>query len=132
MNWPKNLNKRDKTILVGGLFIFLASGIPWWITDYATYSLSSIYTYVSIGSCMAGALLLALFTDLKFLEKLGTALASHMMAFLVKMLLDWREDPTNHNLFPFEMVFYLLIDGVGSSVFILIGNFIREQIIKNR
>lgn len=126
MNWPKHLDKRNKTILVGGLFIFLASGIPWWITDYATYSLSSIYTYVSIGSCMAGALLLALFTDLKYVEKLLTALFAHMMAFLVKLLLDWREDPTNHNLFPFEMAYYLFIDGIGSVVLLFIGTFLRK------
>lgn len=130
MNWPKNLEKRDKTILGGGLCIFLASGIPWWITDYATYSLSSVYTYVSIGSCMAGALILALFTDLKFFIKLGTALASHMMAFMVKMLLDWREDPTNHNLFPFEMAYYLFIDGIGAVLLILIGSYIRRLIRK--
>ena len=127
MNWPKHLDKRDKTILLGGLFIFLASGIPWWITDYATYSLSSIYTNVSIGSCMAGALLLALFTDLKYVEKVLTALIAHMMAFLVKLLLDWREDPTNHNLFPFEMVFYLFIDGAGSVVLVFIGTFLRKR-----
>jgi len=79
---------------------------------------------------MAGALMLALFTELKFLEKLGTALLSHMMAFLVKMLLDWREDPTNHNLFPFEMAYYLFIDGIGSVALILIGTYIRKQFTK--
>lgn len=114
-------------MLVGGLFIILASGIPWWITDYATYSLSSVYTYFSIGSCLLGALILALITDLKFIEKLGIALVSHMIAFMVKLIIDTQEDPTNHNLFPFEMAFYLFFDGVGSSILILIGTFIRKQ-----
>jgi hypothetical protein len=126
----KQKNKRDRSILIGGFFVFLASGIPWWITDYATYSLSSVYTYFSIGFCLLGSLILALFTDLKFIEKIGTALVSHMIAFFVKLIQDTLEDKTNHNLFPFEMAFYLFIDGVGSGVLVMIGTFIRKQIRK--
>lgn len=130
MNSLNNLNDRKRNILIGGFFIFLASGIPWWITDYATYSLSSVYTYVSIGSCLLGSLILALVSDLKFVEKILTALGAHMIAFIGKLLLDWREDPTNHNLFPFEMAFYLFIDGVGAVVLVMMGTFIRKQIRK--
>ena len=111
---------------IAGLLIVLASGLPWWLTDYKTYSLRSTYTYVSIGSCLLGALLLSLFTSLSFKEKLGIPLIAHLIAFVIKMTLDMLEDRTNHNLFPFEIIFYMVIDAVGCIVLILLGGLIRK------
>ena len=61
-----------------------------------------------------------------FIEKIRTALVAHMLAFFVKLIIDTREDPTNHNLFPFEMAYYLFIDGVGSVILVLMGTYIRK------
>jgi hypothetical protein len=123
-----DLQPKTKTFLFGGFMIFLASGIPWWVIDYETYSLSHINSYVSIGSCLFGALIMGLFSDLRFIEKIGTALVAHMAAFFVKLVIDTQEDPTNHNLFPFEMAYYLFFDGIGAVILVSIGSLVRKWI----
>lgn len=123
---------QKKEQYIGGLLILLASGLPWWLTDYKTYSLNSTYTYVSIGACFLGAFILSLFTKLSFTEKLSISLIAHLVAFIIKLTLDMLEDRTNHNLFPFEIIFYLLIDLLGCSLLILIGSFIKKIFNKNR
>lgn len=122
------LNPANRSKLAGGVLILLASGLPWWLIGYKSYTLTSAYTYLSIGGCMLGALLLSLFTRLPFKEILITAIAAHMIAFGIKVILDMLEDRTNHNLLPFEILYYAAIDLAGCSVLILTGTFIRKLV----
>lgn len=128
MNFNQRFDSREKSILWGGSMIMIASGIPWWITDYATYTSSHIYSDVSMGLCVLGAFILSLFTDLKYRAKVLVALVSHMFAFLFKVFIDCLEDKTNHNLFPFEIAYYLVIEGPAVLVLVAIGSFIRKKI----
>lgn len=121
---------QNRAQYIGGLLILLASGLPWWLTDYRTYSLNSTNTYISIGSCFLGAFILSLFTGLSFIEKLATPLIAHLIAFVIKLVIDGLEDPTNHNLFPFEIIFYMVIDAVGCVVLIFLGGLIRKMFRK--
>ncbi len=122
--------QNNRVTIFAGILIVLACGLPWWLIDYKAYSLNSVYTYVSIGSCLLGAFLLTLFTRLSFKEVLVIALVSHLIAFGIKVLLDTIEDTTNHNLLPFEMGFYLIIDLAGCSALIGAGLLIRKLFIK--
>jgi uncharacterized protein YejL (UPF0352 family) len=132
MDFIKKLTPKSKTILFGGGMIFLASGIPWWITDYHTYSSNNSYSYASMGLCMLGALILGLFTDLKYKEKVITALVSHMIAFLSKVFQDGLEDKTNHNLFPFEMVFIIIKEGPLVLALVAMGNILRKVVKESK
>ena len=126
------LTPKTKTILIGGGLIFLASGIPWWIIDYNTYLSNISYSFASMGLCMLGALILGSFTDLKYKEKVMVALASHMLAFLSKVFLDTLEDPTNHNLFPFEIIIFLIKEGPLVLALVAMGHFLRKAVKKSK
>jgi hypothetical protein len=132
MDFIKNLTPKTKTILLGGSIIFLATGIPWWMTDYRTYLTNVSYTYASMGFCMLGALMLGLFTDLKYKEKVITALVSHMIAFLSKVFQDGLENKSNHNLLPFEMVFIIVKEGLFVLALVALGSILRKFIKESK
>ena len=132
MDLIKNLTPKAKTILLVGVMIFLATGIPWWMTDYRTYLTNISYSYISMGFCMLGALILGLFTDLKYKEKVITALVSHLIAFLSKVFLDGLEDKTNHNLFPFEMVFIVIKEGPFVLALVALGSILRKVVKESK
>ena len=132
MDFIKNLTPKTKTILLGGSIIFLATGIPWWMTDYRTYLTNVSYTYASMGFCMLGALMLGLFTDLKYKEKVITALVSHMIAFLSKVFQDGLENKSNHNLLPFEMVFIIVKEGLFVLALVALGSILRKFVKESK
>jgi len=132
MDFIKNLTPKTKTILFGGGMIFLASGIPWWMTDYRTYLTNVSYSYASMGFCMLGALMLGLFTDLKYKEKVITALVSHMIAFLSKVFQDGLENKSNHNLLPFEMVFIIVKEGLFVLALVALGSILRKFVKESK
>jgi len=81
---------------------------------------------------MLGALMLGLFTDLKYKEKVITALVSHMIAFLSKVFQDGLENKSNHNLLPFEMVFIIVKEGLFVLALVALGSILRKFVKESK
>jgi len=91
--------------------VILVSGLPMWLTNYATYSnYGNLFLVLGGIACAAGTGVLAYYTKQPFYKIYFFIAGAHQLAFLLKVFIDGREDPTNHNLLPFEMIFLLIVD----------------------
>ena len=88
----------------------LICGIPLWVVDYQHYQMNSIYFKASCAAFGVIALLLFIFTSHRFKEIFLFAAIAHVAALFIKIIQDCIPDPTNHNLFPFEIAIALIID----------------------
>ena len=93
-----------------GLIGVLLCGIPLWIVDYQHYQLNSIHFKASCAAFGVIALLLFIFTSHRFKEIFLFAAIAHLAALFIKIIQDCIPDPTNHNLWPFEIAIALIID----------------------
>ncbi len=91
--------------------IILVSGLPMWFTNYATYSnYSQVFLLYGGVVCAIGSGFLAYYGKHKTWKIIFFIAAAHQLAFIGKVFIDGMEDPTNHNLLPFEMITLLAID----------------------
>jgi hypothetical protein len=103
------INKHFKWLVFTAVFV--VSGLPMWFTNYATYSNNSqVFLLYGGGVCAIGSGLLAYYTKHKTWKVIFFLAAAHQLAFIGKVFIDGREDPTNHNLLPFEMIILLAVD----------------------
>ncbi|MEN9701929.1 MAG: hypothetical protein RIR55_1266 [Bacteroidota bacterium] len=124
------INNQNKFTKIGKLVIFISwmilSGIPWWVTNYASLTHKPFITISSILILGLFAGILKYITKHSFWELVFVGLSVHQLAFIIKIYIDGLEDPTNHNLAPFEMLLYLLIDLFICICFVGIGSLIKK------
>ena len=104
------------------------TGIPMWLTGYQSYN---TYAYYAFGILSLLSFLFILFTYCPWKELLKMQLLGFFFAWVVKVILDIREDPSNHNLLPFELVILLLVAFIVTSIGIglaLLLQFIRGRL----
>ncbi|MEO8171626.1 MAG: hypothetical protein ABI581_01030 [Sediminibacterium sp.] len=114
----RKFNPKGKAFIF--FLLFIASGIPWWISSYSQYLNNSIFSILSTILCAAGAGCLAYYTAYKKREIILVSMAAHQAAFLIKVLIDCIPDGSNHNLLPFEMLVFLVVDGIAFSIISMI------------
>ena len=118
LNYNKKYTKTGKLIVYLGLVCI--SGLPWWLTNYPTYTSNTIYSIYSVVILAIAAGYIKYTTKHGFWETILVAMSSHQVALIIKFIKDGFEDPTNHNLAPFEMIIYMVID----FIILLISMFI--------
>ena len=112
------------------LVIVIATGIPWWITNYHQYTGSILYTITSVIICGIASLILTFITAHKKVKIVFYSCAALMVAFLIKVYIDGREDPTNHNLVPFEMVIIGAVGLLACTIGAIIGTLLQPIFLK--
>src|SRR5476651_623531 len=93
-----------KTKVIVFFAIVFITGLPLWVTSYAQYSNHNIILVLSILSSAACACIMAYKTTYRKSTIILYIAGAQQIGFLLKVCKDCNEDPTNHNLFPFEMV----------------------------
>ena len=88
-----------------------------WLTDYTGYSdYASLFMFYSGIICAAGTGTLVYYTKHQTYKICLFMAAAHQLAFIGKVVIDCFEDPSNHNLFPFEMIMLFGIDLIFSFI----------------
>lgn len=126
----KLINQNKKYTKIGKLVMFFVlvflSGLPWFFTSYQMFTSTSPYSVIIL-AIAAGYIKYT--TNHGFWETILVAMSSHQVALILKFVKDGFEDPTNHNLAPFEMIIFLAIDFFVLLIAMVIVTFI-VQIIK--
>jgi hypothetical protein len=88
---------------------FLAVGVPYWLIPYNKISLPD--TLITPGLLVVGfsALMLYLFKVARSRKVIGIIGSSVPAAVLARVLVETWEDPTSHNLWPFEVIIALML-----------------------
>ncbi len=96
--------------IVYGILGTLLCGIPLWMVDYHHYQLNSIYFKASCAGFGFIALLLVILSKYTTKKVFLYAAIPHVAAILIKVIIDCIPDPTNHNLWPFEIGMAVVFD----------------------
>ena len=121
------ITKRFKWLVFAA--VILVSGLPMWLTNYATYSNNSgIFLLYGGIVCAVGSGFLTYYTKHTTWKIIFFIAAADQLAFIGKVFIDGREDRTNHNLLPFEMIIILVVDLLFSLILsVLVKQTQKEQ-----
>lgn len=108
------------------LLLTLASGLPAWLSSYSAYLHNPFIAGFPILLCAIAAGWLSWTTRYSYWSLLGFTFAAHTLAFMGKVTIDCIADPSNHNLLPFEILMYLIIDFVLFSIVILLTRSLKK------
>ncbi len=126
--------KGDRTAALAGAFLFcvLVGGCVEWTGSYQDYLESGPRYLIPLAVIAITGLVLALATEITT-RAIGIALT---LAFptitLIRVLIDTRQDPTSHNLAPFEVAIAFFIGLVAAWPTTLIGRSIRTLAHRRR
>jgi hypothetical protein len=122
LNYNKKYTKTGKLIVF--LVLVCVSGLPWWLTNYQMYINNANFSIYSVIILAIAAGYIKYKTNHGIWETLFVVMSSHQVALIIKFIKDGIEDPTNHNLAPFEMIIFLMVD----FIIFLITLFIVDQV----
>lgn len=109
------------------------SGLPWWLINYHTYTSNHNFTYLSFFLFAVTISFICFKFDYKFWNVFLMSLAAHQLALILKVVIDFFENSTNHNLLPFEMFIYLIFDILISiSVLFIVSKIKHYRLNKNQ
>jgi hypothetical protein len=93
-----------RAIWLGGAFAlcFLAGGWSFWKGSYQEY-LQSGFHWDTVALLAGAAILLAWFTDIRLILIVVCVGAAFPAIIAVRVVMDGLQDPTDHNLWPFEV-----------------------------
>ncbi len=126
--------KGDRTAALAGAFLFcvLVGGCVEWTGSYQDYLESGPRYLIPLAVIAVTGLALALATEITT-RAIGIALT---LAFptitLIRVLIDTRQDPTSHNLVPFELAIAFFIGLLAAWPTTLIGRSIRTLAHRRR
>lgn len=121
----KKLTPQSKTWLF--LLLVVLCGLPMWLSSYTQYLNHLWIGGSSVLVAAAGAGWLGWKTKHTFRFILGYGLGAQVLGFTGKLIIDCIPDPTNHNLFPFEMIFFLVIDLVLISILLFLVRSLKHD-----
>lgn len=102
------------------LLALLAAGLPIWFVSYHTYT-KGMLTIIS----EVLVFLLAGYTSFQTKDKnkiiLFTVAGGFILAIVLKIVIDIFIDPTDHNLWPFELVLYMIAAFIFSGAGVGLG-----------
>jgi urea transporter len=113
---------RSPWLIAAFLLAFLVVGLPYWRVPYAQVSLpTTLYGYglVCVG---AAALVCRAFGRTPLWWTIGIVGASVPAAVTARVIVEVAMDPTDHNLWPFELVIAGWMGVAASGVGSLLGN----------
>jgi hypothetical protein len=117
------MNLKMKIIIFIAIVCF--SGLPMWFTTYTQFINNSLFSFYSILVTAICGSILGFVTIHKFFKILFFVIAAQQISFLIKVYLDCRIDPTNHNLVPFEIIILFIEDFVVCAIGVAIGVSLR-------
>lgn len=117
------MNFKMKIIIF--LVIVFFSGLPMWFTTYTQFINNSLISFYSILVSAICGCILGFVTGHKFFKILFYIIAAQQVSFLIKVYLDCRIDPTNHNLVPFEIIILFIEDFVVCAIGVGLGVSLR-------
>ncbi len=122
----RRLNGKMKTLVF--LLVVLTVGFPMWLISYSQYEKNIFIPVILCGLCAAILVYKTVHNKWKIML---FVIAAHQVAFLLKVIIDWISDPTNHNLLPFEIIILIIFDALACAIGVAIGLFLRETFLAN-
>lgn len=116
-----------KSKIIVFIAMVILTGIPMWSVDYNQYSNNSMIAFSSVAIAAVCAGILAYKTVHRKRNLILYITGAHMLSLLIKVLIDCREDPTNHNLFPIELLFFFIADTLCFLVVIFIVRVLEKD-----
>jgi hypothetical protein len=112
-------NHKPKILIVTTLVCFFAVAVPYWLIPYGNTDLPSSLSDISLILLAAGAFWVRVKEAVDFW--MGTSFMGITVpgAVMVRVIVEGIQDPTSHNLWPFELViavFFGYIWALGGSV----------------
>ncbi len=83
----------------------LITGVPLWAVDYATYTNQQIVGFISLILLFVCGIAMRLILGFKVSRTIKISVIALAMALIVKIIIDTSINATDHNLFPFELLF---------------------------
>jgi hypothetical protein len=103
-----------------------AIGTTYWTTPYSDLELPSSLVGFGLVVLAVSALLLRGGTDTPFWAAWSFPAASAPAVVLLRIFVDTTNDPTSHNLWPFEVVIAVVVGGVVSALGFALGELVRH------
>ena len=111
------------------LFALLAAGLPIWFVSYGTFTKGKL-TIIS----EVLVFLLATYTSFQTKDKnkaiLFTVAGGFILAIVSKIVIDVLINPTDHNLWPFELALYMMAAFIFSGAGVGLGWGMRKLLSK--
>lgn len=104
-------------LALGFLAGLLLTGIPYWVLPYNADFFSNRGIILGFVGLSVATMLVAIFCDMSIRRSLLVMTACFPTAVMLRVVVETSQDPTSHNLFPFEL---LLAAGFG-LIFVLPG-----------
>ena len=110
---------------------FLAVGIPYWNIPYSQLDLPESLLTPAVIVVILSALLLRMYTEVPFWRTtlmIGLAVGAAVMA---RILFEVMQDPTSHNLWPFEVVIALITGSACAAAGALAGSIFAKTLSRS-
>jgi energy-converting hydrogenase Eha subunit A len=116
-----------KTINVKWLLLIsvLTTGAPIWFLSYGTFVNTKII-WLSGALTLLLALLFCLITKEQNKRIFFTTAIGFITATIIKIIIDIIYDSTNHNLLPFEVIYYAIIAFLAATIGVGLGFMIKK------
>jgi hypothetical protein len=121
----ENKKMKTKDMVIVFIAIVILSGFPMWVVNYDQYT---NLPWISFSSILIAALcagILAYNTVHRKSKLILYVVAAHLIALIIKIVIDCMKDPTDHNLFPFEVAFFFIVDMICCLALVLLARLIR-------
>jgi hypothetical protein len=121
------VKRMDKTWLTLSLITtFFATGIPFWLVPYNNANLPGSLLHSGLFVAGISALLLCMYGIASFWRSTSMVAASVGASVVARVLVGAAQDPTTHNLWPFEVAIALMVGCVCAAVGAIVGSLIAK------
>ena len=107
------------------LISMLTAGIPIWFTSYHTFTNTKIIRVSAILTLLL-SLLVTLITKDQYKKIFYTIVSGFIIATFIKIIIDSIPDSSTHNLWPFEMVYYIIMACLAALIGVGAGFLIKR------
>lgn len=107
------------------LISVLTAGIPIWFTSYHTFTNTKIIRVSAILTLLL-SLFVTLITKDQYKKIFYTIVAGFIIATFIKIIIDSIPDPSTHNLWPFEIIYYTMMAFLAALIGVGVGFVIKR------
>lgn len=97
-------------------------GVPYWLIPYGKLNLPGALLGPGLVVVLAAAVLARAYSRKSFLRSVTVMGAAVPAAVLLRVVVEVVQDPTSHNLWPFEVVIAMLVGAAAAVIGALLGS----------
>jgi hypothetical protein len=119
---------RTSAIRLGAFLVaFLAVGVPYWRLEYAQVQLPTALEQPQLLAVAIAAFVVRRFTETSVWNSTSIAGVAVPAVVLARVIVETSDDPTSHNLWPFEAVIAIGVGLIAAAVGALLASWRRPS-----